>query len=417
MGYLPPNPSPFLRTRTLKAVAHEIRAEQVTSDVQEALSTLEQEHERRYAFARGFLDEMSKCLTVHGRFVSHVKALLQQSDPAINRTSISIEIPAVSPALIKRMLETERFLAHEWSDNSQRGILAVHVDEENQTTILQIGVAEHGPVYISIPRILRPEEVALNSIRKLIERIEPFQQVVDPMAVIDGSYQALNYNYLFRKSRVIRAPSGNTERLMANIRETARRERVSPDNTAIINCSPATLEEYQRVFPKDKNGRHWAAWGDEAERWNHAIAHEQFGVAAEAGQADFVAALTQKQNVVVIVAHCDGNEIFMPDPPPEGTQVTAEYLLQNREQIAANAPFVYLFSCEAGNISNLKNFASTLLDSGAAGVIASQTTLGAAEGRNLLGRLLGKQRRAPPIEDFWQAMHESKYFDMEVFLA
>ena len=140
-------------------------------------------------------------------------------------------------------------------------------------------------------------------------------------------------------------------------------------------------------------------------------------MAPEASEAGFLTALTQKQNVVVLVAHCDGRRLFMPDPPPEGTQVTAEYLLQNREQIAANAPFVYLFSCEAGKLSNLRNFASTLLDSCAAGVIASQTTLGAAEGQAFLGRLLGETRGAPPIEDYWRAMRELGFYEMEVLLA
>jgi hypothetical protein len=417
MGYIPPDPSPFLKTRALKAITREIAADRADPDVTEAISILEREIESEYALAYGFLEETRRSLRESTPIVTHVKALFQRFDPIIERASITIDMPDASPELEARMLRIERFLAQNWVEEAGRGILAVHIDEASQTTILQVGIAKHGPVYISVPRILRPEDIALNSIAELLKRIEPLRNEADPMAIIDGSYNALNFNEIFSKSRVIRAPSGDTSRLAANIRETARRDRLVPDNTVILNSSPSTLEEYVRVFPSDRRGRHWAAWGNETELWNGAVSREQFSSAPEASRAAFLAALTQTENVVVIVAHCDGKSLFMPAPPPDGTVVTAEYLLENREKIAANSPFVYLFSCEAGDLDNLGNFASTLLDCGASGVIASQTILGAAEGRTLLARLLGKERRAPPIEDFWQAMRQVDFLEMEVFLA
>ena len=97
--------------------------------------------------------------------------------------------------------------------------------------------------------------------------------------------------------------------------------------------------------------------------------------------------------------------------------MSAQYLLEHRTEIAANRPFVYLFSCEAGDLRNLGNFASSLLEAGAAGVVASQRTVGSAEGRSLLRRILDERRGAPPIEDFWTAMRDTNYLDMEVFLA
>lgn len=128
-------------------------------------------------------------------------------------------------------------------------------------------------------------------------------------------------------------------------------------------------------------------------------------------------ALTHKENVIVIVAHSDGESLFMLDPRPKGTQISADYLREHREEIKANSPFVYLFSCEAGNLRNLENFASTLLECGAAGVVASQSQLGAAEGRTMLRRLRDEDRGSPPIEDCWRAMRDIDFFEMEVFLA
>lgn len=414
MGYIPPDPSPFLMTRVLGTIAQEVG---VDPDVREAMSLLKREMESHYELSYDFLEQIRESLSSSSPMISQISALFKRLDPIIDRASISIDMPPAPPALEARMLRIERFLAQNWVEEEHRGILAIHIDEESQTTILQIGIAQHGPIYISVPRILRPEDVALNSIAALMERIKPFRAGVDPIAVINGSYQALNYNAIFGNSRVIRAPSGDTLRLAANIHETANRDRLAIDNTVILNSSPRTLEEYTRVFPDDRRGRGWNVWGNEAELWNGTVSQAQFLMAPEASREAFLAALTQTENVVVIVAHCDGKSLFMPAPPPDGTVVTAEYLLENREQIAANSPFVYLFSCEAGDLANLQNFASTLLDCGASGVVASQTILGAAEGRTLLARLLGEQRGSPPIEDFWRAMRETDFFEMEVFLA
>ena len=138
----------------------------------------------------------------------------------------------------------------EWIEDAGRGVLAIYADEESQTTVLQIGIAQYGPVYITVPRVQRPDDVAVRSLRELLGRVGAFQAEVDPLAVIDGAYQALNFNSLFMNTRVVRAASGDTARLAANLEKARARQRLSPKNTLIINSSPATLEQYLRVFPQ-----------------------------------------------------------------------------------------------------------------------------------------------------------------------
>jgi hypothetical protein len=417
LGYLPPEPSPFLTKRTLSAIARQINALSVDQNVRTAIAQLEHEVDEQFSRSGDFLEELKALLVPSGDVISRVRAFIGRTDRIIDRASVSIEMPSVDPSLERQMLGIEHFLAQEWVAERGRGILAIHVDYETLQTILQIGIAEHGPIYITVPRILRPDDLAQNSIMELLKRIGPFRGGVDPMAVIDGAYPGLNFNELFIRSRVIRAPSGDTSRLVANIEKTAARSRLSPANTVVLNSAPATVEEYLRVFAADRKAQHWAAWGDEQGLWDAAAARSGFAPATEASRLTLLDALTQAENVVVIVAHCDGKTLFLPQPAPNGTVVSTEYLLEHRDQIAANSPFVYLFSCEAGNLSNLQNFASTLLDCGAAGVVASQTVLGAAEGRQFLSRLLSERRGQPPIEDCWRAMREEEFFEMEVFLA
>jgi hypothetical protein len=365
-----------------------------------------------------FLEELNVSLKPQHPFMSQAKAIFQRIDKIIDKASLSIDIPETSPCIKEQMLRIEHFLAEDWSEKSPtKGILAVHVDEVAQVTILQIGVAQHGSIYLTVPRVLRPDDVALNSLRELVTRMGPFRNIVDPMAVIDGSHQGLNYNELFKNSRVIRAPSGNTSRLAVNLSEVRLRDRLSPQNTVIINSAPSTREAYLRVFPADQRALHWQTWGAEAQLWDSSVSNQNFTTLPLASRDTFITGLTQKENVIVLVAHCDGETLFMPDPPPSGTTITADYLFDHQYEIAANRPFIYLFSCEAGNLKNVQNFASTLLECGAAGVVASQTLLGADEGRTLLERLLDQNRGTPPVEDFWRATRELNFFEMEVFLA
>jgi hypothetical protein len=205
-----------------------------------------------------------------------------------------------------------------------------------------------------------------------------------------------------------------------NIKECGQRERLSVENTTILNSAPKSHEECRRIFP----GRDvWHAWRDEANLWNSTVASTNFSTSQvqEASRESVLLALARQKNVIVIMAHCeereDGQRIYMPDPAPQGSVVTRADLLANREQIAANAPFVYLFSCEAGDLSNLRNIASTLLECGAAGVVASQTGVDGIGERPLLRRLLYEGRGAPPIEDFHKAIREVNYLNMEVYLA
>ena len=423
-GYLPPEPSPLVAARTLSNFAQEARermegmpTDDYSKAFVEAIATVEQELASENRDALDFVFRLSAGMRISVPAFSKAAAILKRLDSIIDRAKVSTEPPVTSPQVAAKMQELERFLSQHWTADARRGILAIHADEESQTTVLQIGIARYGPIYITVPRVLRPEDVALRSLRELLGRAGVFQDEVDPLAVIDGSYQRLNFNSIFAGTRVIRAPSGDTSRLAANLQKTAQRERLSRDNTVIINSAPATREQYRAVFPQDRTGQHWAAWGGEAEEWNRVTENAKFGHTAEASRETVLQALTQKENVIVLVAHSDGETLFMPDPRPNGTTISGAYLREHREEIAANSPFVYLFCCEAGDLSNLENFASTLLDCGAAGVVASQTILGAAEGRKMLGRLLEEDRGAPPIEDFWQAVRDTEFSEMEVFLA
>jgi hypothetical protein len=214
---------------------------------------------------------------------------------------------------------------------------------------------------------------------------------------------------------VLRAPSGDLPRLSANLATAKERPRLAPDNAVVLNSAPHDRGEYGRVFPEDRRQVGWGAWQNEASDWDAVATAPGFAPTAEASRDGVIRALSTAENV--IVAHCDGEAIFMTQPPPVGTTITGGDLLAHKAEITANRPFVYLFSCNAGDLRRMENFAGILLECGAIGVMASQTTLGGVDERGMLSRLLSDGRRAPPIEDIWSAMDQQDYFEMELFLA
>jgi hypothetical protein len=419
LGYLPPHDSPLLVTRALRQAVELIRHRD-TPELRAAIAETERDIEAQFGAAHGFVKRLREKLAEPESLLQRLRRavpLPQNVDELVNKATISLDVPKVgTPALAHRMHDIEMFLGEAWTTESHRSVLAVHIDKTGPTTILQIGIAEHGPLYICLPGLLVPEQLAQASIYELVRRLEPFRELADPMAVIDGGHQGINYNPLFKSARVIRAPSGDMSRLAANLSTTRARARMEPMNTAIINSAPTTAQEYVAVFEDDPAAVRWPRWGGVAAQWTGAAARDGFAVGPDASREAMLTALTTSENVIVVMAHCDGQRLFLPHPPPTGTDVTAEHLRQRRDDITKNKPFVLLFSCHTGQMAGVMSFAEVLLECGAAGVVAAQGTVGASA-LDYLTRLLSQQRGTPPIEDVWKAMRDTNFYEMEAFLA
>ncbi|MBV8356598.1 MAG: hypothetical protein JO189_01475 [Deltaproteobacteria bacterium] len=410
-GYNPPSPPPLAIVRATRKLDPAAWTNPARVSEYESL-WIEQQPEIKRALV--FEHQLRKCMVAS--MADKGLALLKRISPYANEVRISLEMPEVSPQIKERMRKLETFLAQDWAAE-KRGTLSFLVDNKTQQTILHIGVGEFGPLYLTLEGILDPEALAHRTIDTLLGRLQEFRKLVDPLAVINGEHQTFNYNHQFSQARVIRAPSGDMNRLLTNMAETAHREKLLPTNTAIVNSAPTTLSEYQRIFRDDEEGASWPRWTNEASAWETRTIAAGFATAPEARREALIAALEEKKNVIVIVAHCDHNELLMPAPPPDGTKVTAEYIYAHKAAISANKPFVYLFSCQAARLREVQNFASVLLDCGASGVVASQQVVTSADGQDFLSRLLGDKRQPPPVEDVWKAMRETNYREMEVFLA
>jgi hypothetical protein len=129
--------------------------------------------------------------------------------------------------------------------------------------------------------------------------------------------------------------------------------------------------------------------------------------------------LTSSKNVMIVVAHGDQQKIMMPAPPPEGSELSTDQLLERRAEIALNRPLVYLFCCETAEISDLKSFAQVLLECGVAGVIAPQTKIDAERSIKFFDQLVAGEKAASRAlkKKIRDAQERSGYREMEVWLG
>jgi len=136
-----------------------------------------------------------------------------------------------------------------------------------------------------------------------------------------------------------------------------------------------------------------------------------------ASKARFLEALQKKQLSIVIVAHSDGLTIRLPD----GGSITAADLTAVHEQIRANRPLVFLFSCDTARTIGASSFAKILLDQGARAVIAPVTKIAAKEAvgviESFVRSVTGKSKPGSLERAFENANTETGSRAMEVWIA
>jgi hypothetical protein len=109
----------------------------------------------------------------------------------------------------------------------------------------------------------------------------------------------------------------------------------------------------------------------------------------------------------------------MPAPPPDGSQLSTDQIIERKDEITANKPVIYLFCCETAEFSNLKSFSAVLLECGAAAVIAPQTKIDAERCVNFFEGVIQKETplNENSLTKIKSAQQHSKYREMEVWLG
>ena len=187
--------------------------------------------------------------------------------------------------------------------------------------------------------------------------------------IFEGDVKNVNFAKVFPNQTVIRIRNDDLDRVK---RITLKLESTffTPKSTVIINGIPAKKTEVAAIGLSED---YFDAWNGVKSKWQQS--GTKYGYKTTSGTSTaFSNALQNSPNVVVIVAHADGNTIYWPD----GTKTTTEDITNMSAEIQANNPLVVLYSCEGAKIGDMNNITESLLNAGASGVIAPTTSIEAS---------------------------------------
>lgn len=332
--------------------------------------------------------------------------------------SVSTIAPDFKSPAREAVASAQQFLESKWSDRlseNEQAICSIHTVDGKP--VVHIGSRLFGSVFITFPKALDPEALARAVLKVVNDASSGFVNRGSTLAAIDGEYQSLNFQKIFRDKVVVRSVRDDTQTLAANLKAVLERTPPTSKNSTLRSGIPATREQLEAVFPS--GSADWDLWHDVAPRWAERARRQEFPEMDPAKAPEVLASLTTDENVIILVAHSDGQSIFMPAPPPEGSQLTPEMLLARKEEITANRPVVYLFCCETAQAKDLKNFASTLIECGAAAVVAPQQPIDTNRSGKFFERVVRKPDPAGEtiLTKLFAATKDSHYREMEVWLG
>jgi hypothetical protein len=231
------------------------------------------------------------------------------------------------------------------------------------------------------------------------------------VVVVDGNALNVNFQRLFPDKLVLRTVSTDESLIKTNLQRMANTDAIKPANTAIINGIPKDEKQLAAV---NLTGANWKSWTGIYETWASSISETGFKTSGSAANS-VIEALSQKSNVLIIVAHSDGYKLYFPD----GSSLDATQLSQIQQQIAANHPFVALFSCETAKVDDkYSSFAKSLIDAGAKAVLAPTETVGARTSAKLLKAFLDfSNQGSTPLEAWEKSLRETEIHTMETWIA
>ena len=346
-------------------------------------------------------------LTGRLRFGKHVETL--------RGSVVSNEVPDIGSPERERLIKQSDLLRRKWSehlDGKDQAMFSVH--RFGDKTLVHVGSSIYGSAFVTVPHSMDPETVAaalLSCIANSVGSLIPRGKII---GTLDGDHQAVNLQRVFPHNLVVRTSKADDTVFVAALELIGGRDAPNPTNTSVhlgVPANPVELESTQR-------GADWSLWDGVASLWKKRASRNGFESLRTASATDVLTSLETEKNVIIVIAHGDERTIYMPAPPPEGSRLSADQVLDRKNEISANKPVVYLFCCETAAISGLKNFSQVLLEAGAAAVVAPQSTIDARRSADYFDALVKRKATAgDTLSNLREATRRSKYREMEVWFA
>ncbi|MDN3272630.1 hypothetical protein QWJ07_00155 [Frankia sp. RB7] len=333
----------------------------------------------------------------------------------LGQARVSLDPDPIGETTRQKINQAARLLASDWSDKirvEDQGVFSVYQDTETNKTIIQFASGQAGSVFVTLPGLLDPTDVARQVLEAMRGVLADGLNPSDPVVVLNGAFPEINMKEIISGRVVVRSRSDQPEPIMQRIGILYDRAPLSPENTSILSAMPESAEDLARLRLDPTAFDLWEAF---PQAYGQTIADRGFSPAStmHATASEFSRALQTKENVIVLVAHAENDCLYFPD----GSQVRPADIEAMRDEIARNRPVVYLFCCETAQYSMVESISQTLLRCGAAAVVAPQETIRPDQSQPLFSNFLALASRETPITGLRDAENLTGNYSMETWLG
>jgi len=243
--------------------------------------------------------------------------------------------------------------------------------------------------------------------RKLATVLGQSDKPGEMVLISGGNIQGIAFQSLFKNSIVLTAETVDEVRIHNNV-ELLRKTSQGFDsqNASMINAIPKP-EEAETV--RSRRGLWYVESDNEASQtwwssFDELIAQPAIAIPARPATNEQVGkALSEDLSVLIVVAHSDGKDIYLPN----GIKFNPENLSpEEKVQIAQKKPFIILLSCDtAAPLGEDTSFAQKLLETGPRVVIAPNGKLKVSDAYDVLRYFLEDPlSKTDALQSFFKAI-------------
>jgi hypothetical protein len=220
----------------------------------------------------------------------------------------------------------------------------------------------------------------------------------ETVLISSGSIHGVAFQALFPQAVPLTVETVDEARVLGNLDKLGKIDRFTPETASVLNAVPLPSEMKQVDLPED-DGPDWQGL---KEKFGEIIERAGFGLTGNPSALQLQAALENKASVLVVVAHGDSQQVYLPD----GTRFSPEELTQTqKDAIAAQSPLVILLSCNTGAVAtNTVSFSQRLLDVGPRMVVSPNGDLPVEAASQILEIFLQKSGTIDPVDAIFEAI-------------
>jgi hypothetical protein len=331
------------------------------------------------------------------------------------------KIPAVGKTVLERMAQVcnqaTKFKDSETALANQISI-SLFADSVSGRTYVQISFGgDDGFCFLELPELLANPPSPERLLRSAKGAITALIGDRRPMVWVNGDYENVNTKNIVHGGPHFRVRDARSRKAAESMAKLLTAEPINSGNTEVLVGIPNSETQVQSVFGSDilDTPMLTRIWSEEFRRWSKYWSRSNALIPRKtASKKTVINALCSSSNVIIVVAHSNGESIIFPEPEPDGSVISKEDFLEHKNEISANAPVVYLMCCKSARVSATQSLTETLLEVGASAVYAPQQPIGSP--LTLFKHFMRLAKKSCPAIAFSNAEKKARFWEIEVWI-